>query len=455
MSEKTTATEPGIHVVGVEASSFHRLTFARVKLVPGAGLVRLTGKNGSGKTSLLRAVRAALGGAAEVLPAAINEESEDGTGFVRVELSNGFTVVRSFTAANLKGYLTVVGPDGGKHNQTRLNSWLGVHHDFDVLSFFDLELTRQREIILGLAADPELPGRLDELRTEQKRVHDERTPHISGQRRARGVTKPDGERPTPIDVSGEMKRLAELQATQRDRGDVERRIVSLEESIDKNDDELSDARQDVQRLEEQLERAKRSLVQIADRGGRLVAEKGAAEAELADMPVVVDEIEAVTARISQADEVAAVLRPWMTWDEAQVEFAAATDTVAGLTEQLKALREQERKLLAESGLPVEGLTFDEESGEPLLNGRPLAVASGAERIRMAVAIAIAANPQLRVCLVDEANDLDLEALEALRALAEEHDMQVWACRIGLESRGEIVVADGIAKSVDVPEPVEA
>ena len=108
-------------------------------------------------------------------------------------------------------------------------------------------------------------------------------------------------------------------------------------------------------------------------------------------------------------------------------------------------------MIAAAGIPVPGLTFDPETAEPQLNGFPLALASGGERIRMAVAVALAVDPELRVCLVDEANDLDLEALEELDRLATEHGFQVFACRIGLEGAGEIVVDDGEAVT---PEPAE-
>ena len=75
----------GTHIVGIDVENFHRLKAAHIELVPGAGLVRVTGKNKAGKTSLLRSIAAALGGAGEVLPAAINTGSDDGTG--RVTLS--------------------------------------------------------------------------------------------------------------------------------------------------------------------------------------------------------------------------------------------------------------------------------------------------------------------------------------------------------------------------------
>ena len=104
---------------------------------------------------------------------------------------------------------------------------------------------------------------------------------------------------------------------------------------------------------------------------------------------------------------------------------------------------KERALLADAGIPVEGLSFDEE-GEIILNGRPLAVASGSEKIQMAVDVAVAADPDLKACLVDEANDMDLEMMEALYERALATGFQIFVCRIGLEGKGHVEVVDGCA-----------
>lgn len=51
---------------------------------------------------------------------------------------------------------------------------------------------------------------------------------------------------------------------------------------------------------------------------------------------------------------------------------------------------------------------------------------------------------MRVCLLDEANNLDLPSMERLDELAKKHRFQIWAVRIGIEGPGEVVVEDGEA-----------
>lgn len=444
----------GIHVVGVEALNFHRLKVAHVRIEPGGRFVKVSGKNGAGKTSLLRAIRAALGGAGEILDHALNDEAEESKGEIRVELDNGFTIERRFTESAPKGYLTITGPDGGKHGQAKLNGWLG-HLSFDPLAFFDLKPDRQREVLLSLGKDPTLADQLDALREEHARLYSERTPHIAEQRRARAVPKPEGDRPEPVDTSAEMERLRNLQGAQREYQDMQRRILAADERLRENDRQQIDASNRIRELEAELKRAEKALGDLKAKGERIASERQEDLDVLAHMTPVEADIEAVHDRIAAADATNAALEPWKAWERAQQELEAATDFVEELTTRMGRLAEQERTLIAEAGIPVQGLSFEPETGEPLLNGRPLAVASGAERIRLAVAVAQAADPELHICLVDEANDLDLEQLQELDRLAREYGFQVWGCRIGLEGPGEILVEDGEARSAEVPEPVEA
>lgn len=480
MTKKSTS---GITVVGVEAKDFHRLRFAKAELRAGGGLVRVTGKNGAGKSSLLRAIRAALGGAAEVLPEVINEESEDGKGSVRLELSNRFRVTRRFTAANPKGHLTVEGPDGGKYPQAKLSEWLGPL-SFDPLAFFDLPSARQGEILLSIGTDPDLPAKLEELRKERAAKYEERTPWISQKRRVAGIAKPAGEKPTPVDVSAELRRMGELQRVERQREEAirataqarldarrgaEERLRQAGSDVEAAQSFLDDAVEaveaadrEVARLEEELAKARRAA-ELARETHALMEQDLASKVIAADAiedPDTIaaripepeipsdpsEEIAAIRTRIEAADEVRASIEPWSAWERAQAELAEATAAEKSLTSQMDAIALQERKLIAAAGISVPGLSFADD-GSPLLNERPLLVASGAERCRLAVAVAMAANPDLRICLLDEeANGLDLDGLKQLDELAREHGFQVWAARIGLEGGGEVVVEDGIAKT---------
>lgn len=437
------AKKSGITIAQVTVRDFHRLEFAEVEHVPGEGLVRVQGKNGSGKSSFLRAIMAGLGGAGEVRPDVIREGAE--TGEVRIALTNGFTVRRRFTEAAPKGYLTVEGPDGGKHTQGKLAEWLGAHA-FDPAAFFALAPARQRDLLFSLGTNPELPEQLAEARREYSRVYEERTPVISRRRYLRSTTRPEGDRPEPVDVSGEMQRLAELQRQGQERAVAAREVEGLLRDGEAHARRVKDGERRVAELEEALRVARGDLAQAEK---DLVQARGfyAEAKERADaMPDVSTEISECQARIREADQVRASLGPWEAWERAQEEEAGLAIIEEELTAELGALKGREAALLEQAGIPVDGLSFSED-GEPILNGRSLTVASGAERVRLAVQVALAANPDLRVVLLDEeANALDEDAIKALNQLAVDHGFQVWAARVASDPASEVVVVDGRATS---------
>lgn len=437
------APTKGIYITRVRAEMLHRLTFAEVELDAGGNLIRVTGDNGSGKSSFLRIIREVMGGAGEVLPVAVNEESEDGTGFGLVELSNGYTITRTFSEAAPKGRLAVVGPDGGKHGQAKLDGWMGENHDFDLLAYYGLKPERQAEILIGLSKDPGLGKKLDRSRQRYAELKAERTPHISEQQRCWRTEEPEGERPEPVDVSGEMARLGELQAAEVERGAMARELHSAEAALRNNGDRQLDQSTLITLLVKQLADAEADLVNLqAFRLGLEEFSGDAAEA-LSRSPSVRDAIQAVQERVSQADAVNTSLEPWKEYDRAQASLKEATEEVDGISAQMEALRETDRKLVSEAGIPVEGVTLS-PGGEPLLNGRPLEVASGGERIRMAMDVAVAADPDLRVILIDEGNNLGLKMMREVADEAKARGFQTFVCR--LEGEGDVQVKDGVALS---------
>lgn len=430
-----TTQDKGITVLRATAENFRRLRLAQVEVIPGVGLVKVTGKKAAGKTTVLNMVREAFGGAGEVLPNAVNIESEDGKGHFLIELSNGYSIERRYTEAAPKGYLTITGPDGGRHTQAKLNEWLGPL-SFDPLAFFGLKPERQGEILLASGGDSQLPAKLEDLRTERRQKYEKRTPWISQKRKAAGIPQPTGDRPEAVDVTGEVERLGELQAQKMALGSEESRIRILEH----NEQEASG----------RIGALRDELIEAEERQKHFAQELEEANAGYAKLPDPSDELTEVRARLASADAVSEALDPWKAWDNAQAEIKQAEKLEKALTKAMEKIALQERELIQGAAIPITGLTFTEEA-EPLLNGLPLAVASGGERIQMAVEVALASGSELHICLIPEANDLDLEGLEVLDELAKVHGFQIWAARIGLEGPGEIVVENGEATTPEAPE----
>ena len=431
--------------------NFRRLTFGEAEVIPEAGVVRVTGPNGAGKTSWIKAIAAVFGGATEVDRGSLHEGTEKGG--VLVELTSGHTIERRISDASPKGVLVVTGPDGGRHGQGKVDSWLG-EKSFDPLAFLSLDPNRQRDVLFSIGTDPDLEKKLALAREEYDEIYDERTPVISRRRHLSAIGEPEGERPEPVDTSAEMARLGELQAQERALGDARRTTEAAAEEVDRVDSVLATRQREIDDLKERLKAAK-----AAKASAQVVYEqatKRAAEAAKGErvLPDPTEAMEEVQARLAAASEINTAIEPWTRWDEAQKELEVKAEQESALTDRLTNLKAREADLLDKAGIPVEGLSFGED-GEPLLNGRAIALASGREKVDLAVDVAIASEPDVQVCLVDEeANGLDLDAIKRLDERAVEVGFQIWLCRVGLEGPGEIIVENGVARDTEALEHEE-
>lgn len=91
-------------------------------------------------------------------------------------------------------------------------------------------------------------------------------------------------------------------------------------------------------------------------------------------------------------------------------------------------------------MPVPGLSLAE--GRVLLNGVPFDQSSSAEQIRTSVAIAMAANPKLRIIRIKDGSLLDEDGLRLIAEQAKENDYQVWIERVDSSGKIGIVMEDG-------------
>src|SRR5690606_34719409 len=114
-----------------------------------------------------------------------------------------------------------------------------------------------------------------------------------------------------------------------------------------------------------------------------------------------------------------------------------------LTEKIAGLDKAKATALASATFPVEGLGVD-ESGVTF-RGVPFAQASSAEQIKVAAAMAMAANPKLRVIRIMDGSLLDDANLTAIAELAKEKDFQVWVERVGDPGPMGVLIEDGMVK----------
>jgi hypothetical protein len=120
---------------------------------------------------------------------------------------------------------------------------------------------------------------------------------------------------------------------------------------------------------------------------------------------------------------------------------------AQLTQNIEARNKAKAEAIAAANMPVPGLGFGD--GVVLLAGVPFEQASDAERLRASVAIAMAANPKLRVIRIRDGSLLDEDAMKLLAEMADKHDMQVWIERVDSSGAVGFVLEDGHVRQAEV------
>ena len=395
-------------IIKLQADNFKRLK--AVEISPDGNLVVIAGRNGQGKSSVLDAITAALGGSStKALPRPIR----DGEDRAQIVLeTEDLIVTRTFSGTTSK--LTVKGRDGALHTkgQAKLDGLLG-RLSLDPLAFTQLSEKDQLKTLLDLVDLPFTPA---DIEAERAKVFAERTDvnrrvkELQGQLTGydnRLSEVPDDE----VSVSG---LLSEYRAGQE---------------LNHNIDVAHTARNG---WADKVERMKREL---ADAEQQLKA----AQEKVNTAPTKVD-LEAIQSQIDTAEQVNAAVREKKQAQQVQQRIAALQADAEQLTEQLAGIDKRKADGLAAATFPVDGLGFDADG--VTYQGIPFKQASGAEQLRVSLAMAIALNPGLRVIRIADGSLLDSTNLKLIEEMAVANDYQVWIEMVNESGDFGIVIEDG-------------
>ncbi len=123
-----------------------------------------------------------------------------------------------------------------------------------------------------------------------------------------------------------------------------------------------------------------------------------------------------------------------------------------LTAQLEKLDKDHQTSIEKAKLPVSGLTLSDAG--VTFNEIPLDQCSGAEKLRVGVAIGIALNPQLKLMLIRDASLLDDEGMKIVSVMAEEAGVQCFLERVDNGRDIGVKIIDGECDSEAVADPKE-
>lgn len=419
----------------------------RVEITPDAdrNVILIGGKNGAGKSSTLDALTAAFGGAKQLAIDPVRHGADEAA--IYVELDGGkLTIDRTITVDG-KTKLEVRDAEGAvRRPQEMLDRLVGARF-LDPLAFLALPAKEQRAQLMRLIPDAE---RIEQLDAKRVRAFERRTEI------GRDLTKAEGELARLPDVkpdalidgaalTEESRKLSEQQRAGDGLGHVH---AQAEQAAAAANDKLGMLTVQIADLEQRLAKLRAQVPELEGARTAALEAAGAAKAKLDQAAKSWAELaprrEQIDAEIKRAtDHNRAVYEAQATAKrraEVVADVAKLKDDREACTKAITTIEARKTEILAAAKLPVEGLAIDDDG--ITLAGVPFVQASASERLRVALALAIAGSPGLNDVWIRDGALLDDEALELVAKHAAAAGKRVWIERVGTKDPGVIVIKDG-------------
>jgi hypothetical protein len=430
-------------IVGLKAENIKRLK--AIELTPNEFINRISGANGSGKTSILDSIEWALTGTSTVPKQPVRKGS--GRAVIQLDLGDVIVTRRFVEGGSRNGTLTIEAKDTKslfKGPQEMLDNLMG---SFDPLAFLRMHPDKQLGVLKSLVKfDTDVDVNLKpEQEPDYLRRREAKKEKLAVETRRDAVYVPDSLPKAKVDEAGlveELKQVStfnyDIETEQRRRDDFSKSQNILSRDIDEQMEQVAELRRKADELQAEADQWAKQL-EINHKS----IDKWKPLAELKDAAKLAEQIDAARKVNSGIDR--RNLR-----DGYQNEVDALEVEIETLSASLREIEEKKAKALAEAEYPVPGLAFGED--EVIYRGYPFNQISNAEQIRCAVAIGMASNPELRVMRIKDGSLLDNKAIAILAEMCKAHDYQVFLEMVDTSGKIGVYLEDGEVEAVN-PEPL--
>ncbi len=420
----------------------------------------ITGDNELGKSTLLKAIGALLTGNRDNVL-----RKGESKGFAKMVVGDGgeeYEVSLNFTEANPRGTLTIKSKSGMKSNNVSMLQSIFGYQDFDAVEFSRWSETaegrrKQIEVVKKLLPDA-VVKRIDEIDNEMAQLKDERLflnrdlkslKSVVDDAR-KGLTDSDIQKYSKkIDVSDLMqeqsKRLALIEKSKSVKSMMEQRTRELAELPAKLEEEKQNYEEDLLKIAAKLAEAQRVyemaqkeanserdnrvakytafLADMESKKNDLSQRKENAEKWLADFEKRNITADDLTQRLAQAEEHNRKSGEVVTYLEKYETLKAVDGKVEDVETRIGSLSGERAELIANSHLPIEGLTFSDSGLE--LNGIPFVAGnvSDSQIMEVATKLIIASNPKVKVFRIARGESLGEKRLKAIVDVAKKNGFQ--------------------------------
>lgn len=414
-----------MRIIELKAENFKRLVAVHVK--PTAAVTSVTGKNGAGKTSVLDALALALGGTGNAPALPIRKGQERAKVIV---VTDEYVITRKWTKSGSS--LEITNAEGAvyKAPQRLLDKVVG-DLSFDPLKFARLKATEQAAVLAKIAnIDIDFHHRTRATLLADRTIANKSAKDIRVQ--IAGMPPiaddvPDAEVP----VAEIMEELTAAEEARRVRVRAEIRAGKAATRVDQ-------AEKRIEKLRAELLAAEREYIAATE-------DRATAAQVVAELPPLPD-IEAINLRGRGLEGVNRQVRAKQLKATREKDAAGLEAVAKGITTKIEILDAGLAERLAAATMPVPGLSIGEHG--VTFNGIPFEQCSGAEKLRVSVAIGLAPNPELKLMLIPDGSLLDADGMRLLEELAEAAGAQILIERVGTSREaGGVLIIDGSTEEV--------
>jgi DNA repair exonuclease SbcCD ATPase subunit len=433
------------HVIGLKSENVKRIVAVEIEPDPTAAVVRISGENGAGKSSLLDSIAYAIGGK-KLIPACPIREGQK-RGSIKVELDD-YWVVRSFAKTESEGYsssLKVTAKDGAQisNGQQVLDRLLG-KLTFDPLEFAMADAKEQYKLLRSIV---ELPIDLASWQIQDDSLREQRTFAGRDLKNAQGALNSA----QPFDKTAPREEINVVEASQE--------LLKAQDVIQTHKDALRDleveeegiqvSRGKIEKLDIQIGQAEKDLKNLKHMRASIADAIPIDEKRIANLKAKVGaeklpDITALSARITEADGYNKRVRANKQYRDLQKKVEEAEKVHDELKDAIDAHADIKTQAFAAAKVPLKGLEFGEDV--VIYQGVPLDQASDGEKIKISLAVAMALNPDLKVLLIRQGSLLSKKSQKIVEELASEKGYQVWMEIIEKGTAPAFVIEEGELKT---------
>lgn len=430
-----------MRVLQLEARNFCNLLV--VELTRSGQVMVVSGPNENGKTSLINSIFWALKGPKENIPEPIREGQDKAEvkvwlGETEVEL----IVYRRQTEGSMKLEVTDAQGHVIKQPQAVLDALVN-RCSFDPTVFITASKTDRKDMLLDICG---VRQEVAELDSQRKTIYDERT--------LVGRSKDDLEaqmKAVPEEIStlvNPEKAFAELDASLKDSmtenqnrqkvlNDTERVLMQMRADVHAMNNQIGQYEADKERTERRISSVKLELEELEESlklTNRFINEKQTAiegtKARIAATEQVISDLpqpdpEALETALALIDNGRRKLEKHREYKKLRQQFQEKDQERTGLSLQIEEIDLKKQALIhTKLGALWKDVILDEE-GNLHVAGRMFDSHSTAGQLKISAALAMAANPQLRVMRITHGSELDTNSMNTLAELAEQHDFDIW------------------------------